>query len=108
MAKRKTALQRVRDSFGFSSRRVAEHLKLDISGLHRIETGENIPTRATAEKIWRFYGGHVPLGVVYDPTHRSSHEWFREHGTSDARLVTHANLLAHHHPKLSVRVRARH
>lgn len=107
MAQRKTALQRIRDALGFSSRRVAEHLKIDISGLHRIETGENIPTRPTANKLYRFYGGHVPLGVIYDARHPSSQEWFRTVGQHDLKLVTHANLLANRYPKLLVRVRAR-
>lgn len=107
MSNKKTALQRIREHLGFSSRRVAEHLKLDISGLHRIETGENIPTRPTAQKIWKFYAGLVPMGVIYDPCHKSSQAWFSTEGRSSAEIATFGARLVAKHPKLLVRVASR-
>lgn len=80
---------------------------MDISGLHRIETGENIPTRRTAQKIWKFYAGLVPMGVIYDPAHKSSQAWFRTEGRPSAELATHGARLVAKHPKLLVRVTAR-
>lgn len=77
MATTKTALQRFRALLDVSARSVAHAIRLDPSGYHRIETGQNIPSRETARKIWTYYEGRVPLGVIYDPRHETSFEWVR-------------------------------
>lgn len=64
-----------RDAMGLSVRRVAEILELDISGLVRIERGESLPKRDTAGAIFDFYGGAIPLGMVYDPRHPTYDAW---------------------------------
>lgn len=77
MATTKTALQRYRALLNQSARSVAHAISIDPSGYHRIETGQNIPTRETARRIWRHYEERVPLGVIYDPRHETSLEWVR-------------------------------
>jgi transcriptional regulator with XRE-family HTH domain len=104
MAANKTALQRVRETMGFTSRRVAEALGVDISGFHRIETGENTPTRDTARKIWALYAGAVPLGVIYDPRHYESQEWSKQKATRDELKRT-AKVLLRERPELELRIK---
>ncbi len=103
MAKNKTALQKARESMGFSSRRVAEAMKIDVSGLHRIENGDVQPNRDSARHIYAFYEGVIPIGVIYDPRHTTSQSWLSEEGV-DLELEQLAKRLKRQHEQLDVRV----
>jgi transcriptional regulator with XRE-family HTH domain len=103
MSKTKTALQKARESMGFTCRRVAEAIGMDVSGLLRIETAENAAKQETARKIHAFYLGAIPLGVIYDPAHKSSFEWLRQEGTREL-LATTASKLIREHQDLAVRI----
>lgn len=72
---KQSKLEAARECMGLSVRRVAEVLELDISGLSRIERGASLPKRETAAAIFDFYGGAIPLGMVYDPTHATYDDW---------------------------------
>jgi transcriptional regulator with XRE-family HTH domain len=104
MARTKTALQKVREAMGFTSRRVAEVIGIDISGFHRIEIGENTPTRDTARRLWKFYREAVPLGVIYDPRHKESQAWasFELYNTE---IATTAAKLLRDYPELGDRIK---
>ena len=79
---------------------------MDISGLLRIESGENTPTRETARRIFKFYRGAVPLGVIFDPMHSSSFAWLKENAYG-AEIATAAALLLRDRPELGQRIRKR-
>lgn len=102
MAKKKSALELFNAVFGFRSRRVAEACKIDVAGFQRIERGDVLPKRETARIIHKLYGGAVPLGVIYDAAHPESLEWFKK-ASSDPKIATRANILAHKRPELLTR-----
>ena len=47
---------------------VADHVGTHPSNLSRIETGTRQPTQKLARALYRYYGGTVSLGHIYDPT----------------------------------------
>jgi transcriptional regulator with XRE-family HTH domain len=81
---------------GLSVRRVAETVGLDISGLIRIERGLSLPKRDTASRLYAFYQGTIPLGVIYDPTHASSADWLKANGVNAELKGTAEKLLRKH------------
>lgn len=99
---KRTALELLHDEHGFSSRRIAEICKIDVAGLARIERGEVQPKRETARDLHRFYRGVVPLGVIYDPAHKESIDWYKK-AQYTAAIVTAFNLIKHKHPELTKR-----
>lgn len=88
---------------GFTYRRVAEAVGIDVSAFLRIETGENVPKRDTARRIHTFYRGAIPLGVIHDPAHKSSIEWVKKPNTL-AELSTVGARLVREHPELAERI----
>ena len=98
MAKQ-TPLQQAREAMSLSVRRVAEHLGLDISGLMRIERGTSLPKRSAASVIWAFYGGAVPLGLIYDSKHKSFRDWLT--AEKKIALKAHARTLVTEYPELA-------
>lgn len=46
---------------------VAKIVGTDQANLSRIEKGQQTPKRELARALYRFYGGEVPLDVIYDP-----------------------------------------
>jgi transcriptional regulator with XRE-family HTH domain len=72
---RTSKLEAAREAMNLSVRRVAETLELDVSGYSRIEQGRQQPKQETAREIFKFFGGVVPLGMVYDPTHPTYDDW---------------------------------
>lgn len=103
MAKKKTTLERCRDLMGFSSRRVAEALKMDVSGLVRIERGEVTPMQPTARKLYAFYRGAVPLGMIYDTRHPEYAKWLN--GEREDHLKRVARALVVLNPGLVQRIK---
>lgn len=106
MAKKKTTLEKVRELAGFSSRRVAEFLGLDISGFMRVERGEVTPMQSTARKIHEFWRGAVPLGMVYDPKHPDWSKWLNNAEKKD-HVQRVARALAKLNPELEQRIKRR-
>jgi transcriptional regulator with XRE-family HTH domain len=97
MAK-KSKLEAAREAMGLSVRRVAEELELDISGYSRIEKGASLPKRETAAVIYDFFLAEIPLGMIYDPLHRSYDGWLS--AEQKRRLQTLGKTLARKHPGL--------
>lgn len=90
---------------GFSSRRVAEALNIDVSGFMRIERGEVTPKQETARKIHAFYRGVVPLGMIYDPKHPDYTKWLNAEKEDHLKRVARALVVLK--PELVQRVRLR-
>jgi transcriptional regulator with XRE-family HTH domain len=63
-----------RELIGKSLRQVARDTGISASALSRIEAGDNVPRRELARTLWRYYGGEVPLGDIYDPLFTYSEE----------------------------------
>lgn len=87
---------------GITSRRIAEHLSIDVSAYRRIELGESVPLRETARRMFDFFGGAVPLSVIYDPRHKTSIEWSKTI-KSNAALVARGEVLRGKYPELGLR-----
>lgn len=62
-----TALEQARITRGLSMSQVAVDLGCDLASLSRIERGRQMPKKPLARRLWRYYGGEVPLGSIYDP-----------------------------------------
>lgn len=98
-------LEKVRGLTGFTSRRVAEFLRMDVSGLVRIERGEVTPMRSTARKLHAFYRGAVPLGMIYDPKHPDYERWLN--GETQDHVERVGRALAKLNPGLEQRIKRR-
>ena len=57
-----------RKSRGLLLEEVAEAVGTDPGNLSRIERGLQPPKKDLARALYKFYGGAVPLALVYDPT----------------------------------------
>lgn len=75
MTNETTTLEQIRDELGISGRSIALAIGVDPAGFHRIERGQKTPKQDTARKIFEFYGGIVPLGMIYDPAHPEYRGW---------------------------------
>lgn len=95
----KPPLERVREATGIPVRRMAEFLELDISGLVRIERGQSTPKPTTAAAVWSFYGGAVPLGMIYDTGHPSYADWLTK--AKEKELAALGRRLVQKHPELA-------
>ncbi len=74
-----SALQKAREIAGLSARQVGVLTGIDPTGLARIESGRHRPARETASDLFDFYRGVVPLGMIYDPHHKTySKFWTRD------------------------------
>lgn len=62
-----TTLNRARKDRGLSLAAVSEAVGTDPSNLWRIELGRQLPSRELARKLFKFFGGAVELGAIYDP-----------------------------------------
>lgn len=60
-------MAQVRRSRGLALSAVAAKVETDPSNLAKVERGEQIPKRALARSLYRFYAGAVPLDAIYDP-----------------------------------------
>lgn len=60
-------MTQTRKSRGLSLEQVASSVGTDQANLWRLEKGEQVPKRDLARRLFRFYGGSVPLGAIYDP-----------------------------------------
>lgn len=96
-----TVLERAREAMGFKRWRVADILGMDQTGLKRIETGKVRPTAASAETLYDFYGGILPLGLIFHPTHKSFDGWLTK--TRERELRARARLLERLYPELAAR-----
>ncbi len=67
-------LTQMRKERGLSLQAVASVVGTDQANLSRIERGAQVPQRALARALFRFYDGRVPLGAIYDP------EFFAQNG----------------------------
>lgn len=56
-----------RKSRGVSLAVVAEVVGTNPANLSRVERGEQTPKPELARALYRYYGGTVPLGLIYDP-----------------------------------------
>lgn len=63
-----TRLRAERMRRGLSVREVAKAVGYDSSNLSRLELGQQTPPRNVARALYRYYGGRVTLGAIYDPT----------------------------------------
>lgn len=70
-----TPLEAVREEMGFTSRSVARVIGLDPSGFLRIERGTYTPRKDIADRIYQFYDGIVPLGMIFDARHEIYRDW---------------------------------
>jgi len=52
-----------------SARTVGQYAGVDPTGLARFESARYRPSRETASRLYAFYEGIVPLGMIYDPEH---------------------------------------
>ena len=62
-----TKMRKERVKRGLSLRDVADYVGIDHSMLSRLETGDRLPSRAIARKLYWFYGRKVTLADIYDP-----------------------------------------
>ncbi len=60
-------LTQTRKSRGLSLEVVAAEVGTDPTNLSRVEKGAQVPKRDLARSLFKFYGGVVPLGAIYDP-----------------------------------------
>lgn len=60
-------LTQTRKSRGLSLAQVAAVVGTDPTNLLRVEKGDQVPKRALARNLFKFYGGAVELGAIYDP-----------------------------------------
>lgn len=60
-------MTQTRKSRGMSLEQVAAQVGTDQANLSRVEKGKQVPKRDLARRIFRFYGGSVPLAAIYDP-----------------------------------------
>lgn len=98
-----TPLESVRETMGFTSRAVARAIGLDPSGFLRIERGTYTPRRDIADRIFRFYRGVVPLGMIFDPTHPTYRRWLNRERRKEIEKV--AAELAYKHEELRASAR---
>lgn len=78
MRRRRTPLTQARELLELSAYAVAIAIGIDTIGLLRIERGQYIPRRERANALWGFYGGILPLGMIYEPTHHSFVGWLTD------------------------------
>lgn len=62
-----TLLTQIRKSRGLSLEEVAQAVGTGKGNLRRVENGDQVPKRELARALFKFYGGAVPIGVIYDP-----------------------------------------
>jgi transcriptional regulator with XRE-family HTH domain len=62
-----SVLTQTRKSRGLSLAAVAKAVGTDPTNLLRVEQGKQVPKRSLARAIFKFYGGAVELGAIYDP-----------------------------------------
>lgn len=60
-------LTQTRKGRGLSLDVVAKAVGTDPTNLSRVEKGAQVPKRELARALFKFYGGRVPLGAIYDP-----------------------------------------
>lgn len=60
-------MTQTRKSRGLSLDAVARAVNTDPTNLSRVEKGQQMPKRELARALFRFFGGVVPLGAIYDP-----------------------------------------
>lgn len=72
-AMRNTLMTQTRKSRGLSLDKVAAEVGTDPTNLSRVEKGQQVPKRELARELFKFYGGAVPLGAIYDPEHYARH-----------------------------------
>lgn len=65
-------LREIREQRGESLKGVAAAVGIDKGTLSRIERGQSEPTKTTAQKLFRYYGGKVPYASCLDPLYRES------------------------------------
>lgn len=56
-----------RKSRGVSLAQVAETVGTNPANLSRVEKGDQVPKRELARALYKYYGGTVPLALIYDP-----------------------------------------
>jgi transcriptional regulator with XRE-family HTH domain len=61
-----TLLTQTRKSRGLSLDVVAAKVGTDPTNLSRVEKGLQLPKRELARALHKFYGGVVPIGLIYD------------------------------------------
>jgi transcriptional regulator with XRE-family HTH domain len=69
-----TRLRAERKRRKLTVREVAEAVGTDSSNMSRLERGVQRPTQEVARALFKFFGGKVSLGDVYDPTFRFDNE----------------------------------
>lgn len=60
-------MTQIRKSRGLALDVVAAKVLTDPTNLSRVEKGQQMPKRELARALFKFYGGSVPLGAIYDP-----------------------------------------
>lgn len=93
-----TPLQQLREFMGMRSGPLAEALGIHKTNLLKIEQGRQSPRKETARQIYDFFGGFVPLGLIYDATHPSFRRWFDEKAQTEAAKL--AKRLRRRYPQL--------
>ncbi len=63
-----SVLRDAREALGIHRLTAARAMGLDPAQYNRIESGRFRPKRETCEAIYRFYGGLLERGMIYDPT----------------------------------------
>lgn len=66
-ARTDSLMTQIRKSRGLSLATVAEAVGTNAGNLSRIESGAQPPKRELARKLFTYYGGAVPLALIYDP-----------------------------------------
>ena len=80
-----SVLTQCRLEMGLSQRQVAFAMGIDPTGFGRVERGVYTPSKEIANLIFEFYGGIVPLGLIYDATHESFRDWLTAARKRDLR-----------------------
>lgn len=93
-----TLLEQIRETCGFRRWRVAKFIDMDQTGLKKVEVGRSRPTEQTASALFDFYGGLVPLGLIYDTHHYSFEGWLTAHQV--AKLRRRAKEISREYPDL--------
>lgn len=62
-----SVLTQIRRARSLTLEQVAEAVGTGKRNLQRVENGDQVPKRPLARALYKFYGGSIPLGTIYDP-----------------------------------------
>lgn len=74
---RMTKLRLIRQELGLTLQQVAQQVATNIGNLSRLECGKQNPSKALAERLFRFYKGRISIAEIFNIDDRRE----RKHST---------------------------